>query len=332
MADKDNTAHSDHQALKIVLRLKVPIRKPKPKKRINWDRLMDAGVQGDLNSNCVDVRYEESEEHVKDDAKEVALEDANNVKGLFEHSKGVLEPIIKQGNDVLYEAKTNGGNDEFMKQQCRYARSDVKNAVEVAKGRWMEHLVNDVKNINLNPRRAWDKIKLLSDGHKGHHAKTNSMKFRDDDGNVAVSDKDNANVALEIFNKVLNRDVNVVWNYVRSRRNKSRVDKLAEPLSWKEFNCAIDKLTWHKEPELNGTSPNLIKALNNHNRSLLFRFMCDLTEDETIVHEEWMKLRLVPLPKKSDLHDLNNWKCTNLLGVVPKVMTMMLNTRAQKLL
>ena len=107
-----------------------------------------------------------------------------------------------------------------MKQQCRDARSNVKNTVEIAKGRWIDHLENDVKNISLNPKRAWDKIKSLSDECKGHHAKKNAMKFRDDDGNIVVSDKDNDNVASEYFNKVLNRDANVEWNHVRSRRHK----------------------------------------------------------------------------------------------------------------
>ena len=37
-------------------------------------------------------------------------------------------------------------------------------------------------------------------------------------------------------------------------------------------------------------------------------------------------------PKKGNLHDLNNWRGTNLLGVVSKVVSIMLNVRSQKLL
>ena len=55
-------------------------------------------------------------------------------------------------------------------------------------------------------------------------------------------------------------------------------------------------------------------------------------ENGDLTHEEWTKSRLVPLPKKGDLHDFNNWRGINLLDVGSKVMSITLNVRAQKLL
>ena len=60
--------------------------------------------------------------------------------------------------------------------------------------------------------------------------------------------------------------------------------------------------------------------------------MCDWMENGDLTHEEWTKSRLVPLPKKGDLHDFNNWRGINLLDVGSKVMSITLNVRAQKLL
>lgn len=56
-----------------------------------------------------------------------------------------------------------------MKQRCRDARSNFKNAIEVAKGKWTEMLVEKKSYIKINPKLAWDNIKILKDGFKGHH-------------------------------------------------------------------------------------------------------------------------------------------------------------------
>ena len=42
--------------------------------------------------------------------------------------------------------------------------------------------------------------------------------------------------------------------------------------------------------------------------------------------------RLVMLPKKGDFHDPNNWIGVNLLDVGSKVLSVILNMRAQKIL
>ena len=101
------------------------------------------------------------------------------------------------------------------------------------------------------------------------------MKFYNSEGNIAVTDKENSNLTAEHFNKVLNRDAKVDWKYVHSKKHKPRVDKLVELILWKEFNCAIDKLIWYKELEINSISLNLLKALDNYNRQVLFEFIRD---------------------------------------------------------
>ena len=53
-------------------------------------------------------------------------------------------------------------------------------------------------------------------------------------------------------------------------------------------------------------SPNVIKPLDINNKLGLFEFIKTWIENENIKYEDWMKLRLVPLPKKGNLHDLDN--------------------------
>ena len=83
---------------------------------------------------------------------------------------------------------------------------------------------------------------------------------------------------------------------------------------------------------MNGVSPNMVKTLDDENKYVLYLFIKDWMNNSMITYEQWTKSRLVPLPKKGNLHDLNNWRGINLLDVVSKIVSIILNRRAQKLL
>ena len=63
-------------------------------------------------------------------------------------------------------------------------------------------------------------------------------------------------------------------------------NNINSPLSWKEFIIAINKLTLHKDPGLNGISPNAMKALNDENMRVLFE-ICSEYFNGDLYTEEW---------------------------------------------
>ena len=63
-------------------------------------------------------------------------------------------PLIDERKKIMNEAINNGRVNERIKQQCRDARSNEKNAVEVAKGKWVEHLINKAKLMNSDPKET----------------------------------------------------------------------------------------------------------------------------------------------------------------------------------
>jgi len=81
--------------------------------------------------------------------------------------------------------------------------------MNVAKGKWIEHLVDDIIDINMNPRRAWENIKKLAAGFIGYHMRTNAMKFRNSSRDIVVTDAENVNLAAEYFKQVFNRDATI---------------------------------------------------------------------------------------------------------------------------
>ena len=112
------------------------------------------------------------------------------------------------------------------------------------------------------------------------------MKFRNSSRDIAVTDTENANLAAEHFKQVFNRDAIVDWQHINRRKDKPTVDRLVAPLIFREFDEAINKLTWHKAQGINGISPNILKVLNKDNKRVLFEFMKVWMEDEDVIYDE----------------------------------------------
>ena len=79
--DKINTMWSYHQAPRVVIRLRVQKKTPKPKKKINWCKFIHSNIMDDFNrklksilANCVDTGYREFGKHIKSAAKDAVLE------------------------------------------------------------------------------------------------------------------------------------------------------------------------------------------------------------------------------------------------------------------
>ena len=136
-------------------------------------------------------------------------------------------------------------------------KNDLKDAVAIAKGRWIEYLVGKISQLKINLNEAQNNIKILSEGFLGHHVERKSLKFRGKDGKIATTDRENAEIAGAHFTKVFNRDAFIDWDHINKTIQKIMYS-LADPITFKEFNNAIDKVCWHKIPGINGVLPNMI--------------------------------------------------------------------------
>ena len=52
---------------------------------------------------------------------------------------------------------------------CKIARKNARDVVEVAKGKFVEHLVSKIKKMKVRPNESWDNIKILRNGHTRNH-------------------------------------------------------------------------------------------------------------------------------------------------------------------
>ena len=95
---------------------------------------------------------------------------------------------------------------------------------------------------------------------------------------------------------------------------------------------AIAKLKSGKAPGQSGILPEMIKvaSCNSDFLSLLLDLI-DTAWRESKVPRDWVNAVLVPIPKKGDLHNCDNWRGIALLDVVGKVMARILQARLQEL-
>lgn len=102
---------------------------------------MDSEIREEYNkklsnkrNNCVTLGYEEYCKYMVEAAKETIKENPEDDMGWFKYSEDILQPLIKKRNKLLSKARAEPGENKVLKQQCRDAKSDVKNAVATAKG------------------------------------------------------------------------------------------------------------------------------------------------------------------------------------------------------
>ena len=83
----------------------------------------------------------------------------------------------------------------------------------------------------------------------------------------------------------------------------------------------------YKGASLNDVSPKSIKALNNENRLILFQIYSDFLDNDIEIED--LKVGNLKILKTGDSSNPNNWKGIDLLDVVSKLISIIINTRIQ---
>ena len=104
--------------------------------------------------DCVTLGYEEYCKYIVEAAKETIRENKEEDMGWFKYSEQTLLLLIRRRNQLLSKAREEPGENKALKQQCQDAKSDVKNAVAMAKGNWVKHMVSKIGDFTLNPKEV----------------------------------------------------------------------------------------------------------------------------------------------------------------------------------
>ena len=264
-------------------------------------------------------------------AKEIATREKIEDAGWYQTCKPMLKPLLDERNNVLFAARKAECDLEYWKRRCKETRKSWDEGVKVAIAQWAHKVVVDIHNMPSSPKRAWEGIKLLQKGLQSHHKPNQTMKFKREDGTYSKNDSEHSDLLEPHFFKVFNRNPKIDESVFDEVKQYPVIVELDAPLTFKEFQDSVIALCWHKAPGLNKVVPNAIKALDDENLFVLYEYIKTYIEtDEDF--DEWKVSHLVPLPKKGDLSNPNNWRGINLLDVTSKLVSIIVNKRLQKML
>ena len=171
---------------------------------------------------------------------------------------------------------------------------------------WVNEIASEIHTMNFSPKIPWKAIKTLKDGHVAHHVKKNPMRFKLPDGSFTKTDTERADMLHSHFSNVLNCNVSVDWNFIKSIKRFEVMHDISGLMSFSKLNLSLFELTWHKAPGQNGVSPNTLKALNGSNRNRLLKYINRWLKNTSFNYPSWRIATIKALPKKGDLYDLNN--------------------------
>ena len=107
------------------------------------------------------------------------------------------------------------------------------------------------------------------------------------------------------------------------------MQEIGQAISWDELKAAVKKLINNIALVLNKVQPNVFKALNNENLTLLLVFLNKFWMEETYF-DEWHEGQIVPVPKSGDLSYPNRGSSFPMMNIVEKIFSSILCARAFK--
>jgi hypothetical protein len=117
--------------------------------------------------------------------------------------------------------------------------------------------------MKMNPRLAWENIRILTGGETAHHKTNQNMSMRLENGKLASNAKENMSVFGMQFSKVLNNHRPVDRSVLDLLEQKPCMTSIDNPISFTEVKQAINKLKKGKASGLNGIPPEALKAMDN---------------------------------------------------------------------
>ena len=218
-----------------------------------------------------------------------------------------------------------------LQQQLKDVIKQNRDLVELAKARWYSGICANIHNMGVNPRLAWENIRLLTDGETAHHKTNINMAMKLETSKLASNAKEIMSIFSVHFHKVQKNQRpidNTVLDLIKQKPCLTTIDTL---ITFKEIRHAINKLKMGKAPRRNGLPPDAFTAMDNIPKQIIHKHVSDFF-DGTTDHKGWHRSQCAPVPKKGNLRNPNRWRGIMLMDICSKVFYSIMTARALQLL
>ena len=264
------------------------------------------------------------------EAAETVLErESKRQPDWFRESEVSLIPVLEKRN-TLYKKWIRTGV-ESDKIKYKRARREARLMTREAKNRWFQQKAAEAQKGRNGGKVVWRCIRDIQRGRRGL-IPLKTTQVNDEDGNICSTPQQQQERWRRHFSKVLNIVSQFDEEELREVRQRPLRSHMAEPPTVEELEEAISKLKSGKAAGQSGILPEMIRAASYDDdflNSLLE--LVQLVWREGKVPQDWIDAILVPIPKKGDLKNCDNWRGISLLDVVGKVVARILQERLQEL-
>ena len=179
---------------------------PAPPPKVNWTNLRDVDKATHFSSEVSTAfssnqsSYNHLAKCITSAANATLIDNRPHNPPWFNLSESTLTPLINTRNSTQHLYFTPP--TPALKTNFSLVRTAIKKAVKAAKLKWLEKQAIKVKDLNLNPKDAWDTIKMLRQGLSHHHHKPKTDTMKSEEGELSSTDKEHANIFGKHFRKV----------------------------------------------------------------------------------------------------------------------------------
>ena len=247
----------------------------------------------------------------------------------FRESAPIIHPLLQKRNALYCKWLSSGKISD--KEEFQEARKKAQKVVREAKNNWFSLKAKEAQGGVNGGKVVWKCIREMQRGRRGLvPLKTRSV--RDEEGHTCSTPQQQHGRWRRHFTNLLNIVSEVDVSEIEQARQRPTRAEMADPPTSEELENAISKLRNGKAAGQSGILPEMVKAACGNVD--FFDHLLELATtiwNEQQVPQDWVDAVLIPIPKKGDLCNCDNWRGIALLDVVGKVVATILQERLQVL-
>jgi hypothetical protein len=177
---------------------------------------------------------------------ETAISIECKCEGWYTASEAILTPAIEEKNQLRHSLQEKNHltpmEIDQLKQQLKDINKRNRDLVNLAKACWYSGICTNIHNMRMNPRLAWENIRLLTGGETAHLKTNVNMAMKLKSGDLASNAKENMSIFSMHFHNILNNHKPVddlVLDLIKQNPCLTAIDT---PITFREVKHAINKL------------------------------------------------------------------------------------------
>ena len=237
-----------------------------------------------------------------------------------------LQPLMKARTEAWRRWERASQEDKTSTAaQYRIAKRELRRAIRTAKDNYIHDVLSYTRSNGK--RSPWAVVQHIT-GEKCPRRPTPVTKVENEDGTPCNDPRERWHRHFSRVLNVMSQTKGEIWKRVLPEVDGSQFASLADPPTEEDVRDALEATKLGTAPGLDGIPP---EAYVNGGDSLvkdLHALFIQVWEDGA-VPPEWRDAELVPLPKKGNLKNCENWRGISLLAVLGKVFAKVIQRRLQ---